>query len=79
MPSLNRTACFSRILQNSEKITDRLAAAQPLIARLSENPTLGTFASVLTEAVDEMTRGRNLDLNAVFSGVSSTVDARLYR
>lgn len=60
-----------------EKITDRLAAAQPLIARLSENPALDTFASVLTEAVDEMIRGRNLDLGAVFSGVSSTLDARL--
>lgn len=60
-----------------EKITDRLAAAQPLIARLSENPALDTFASVLTEAVDEMIAGRNLDLDAVFSGVSSTLDARL--
>ncbi|HQU63095.1 MAG TPA: MMPL family transporter, partial [Nitrosomonas sp.] len=60
-----------------EKITDRLAAAQPLIARLSENPALDTFASVLTEAADEMIRGRNLDLGAVFSGVSSTLDAQL--
>ncbi|MBX3628997.1 MAG: MMPL family transporter [Nitrosomonas sp.] len=60
-----------------EKITDRLAAAQPLIARLSENPALDTFASVLTEAVDEMISGRNLDLGAVFNGISTTLDTRM--
>lgn len=59
-----------------EKITDRLAAAQPLIARLALNPTLDTFASVLTEAVDELRSGRNLNLTAVFNGITSTLDAR---
>jgi len=59
-----------------EKITDRLADAQPLIARLAENLTLDTFASVLTEAVVEITNGRTLDLDAVFNGVSATLDAR---
>ncbi len=60
-----------------ERITDRLAAAQPLIARLAKSPALDTFASVLTEAVDELRGGRNLDLEAVFNGVTSTLDARL--
>lgn len=38
---------------------------------------MDTFASVLTEAVDEMISGRNLDLGAVFNGISTTLDARM--
>ncbi|MBA4142559.1 MAG: MMPL family transporter [Nitrosospira sp.] len=60
-----------------ERITDRLAAAQPLIARIAEDPSLETFASVLTEAVDELRKGRSLELRPVFSGVGATVAARL--
>ncbi|SET38578.1 hypothetical protein SAMN05216326_12412 [Nitrosomonas marina] len=64
-------------LSELENITDQLAAAQPLIARLAENPTLETFLSVLSEAVVEINSGRNLELETVFNGVSSTLDARL--
>ncbi|SDG99402.1 MMPL family transporter [Nitrosomonas sp. Nm132] len=60
-----------------EHITDRLAAAQPLIARIAENPTLHTFTSVLTGAVEELSKGRNLELEPVFKGVSETLNAQL--
>ncbi|SEQ82390.1 hypothetical protein SAMN05421690_10026 [Nitrosomonas sp. Nm51] len=60
-----------------EAITDQLATAQPLIARLAENLTLNTFASVLTEAVNEVSKGRNLELDTVFNSISATLDARL--
>ena len=40
-----------------EHITDRLAAAQPLMAHIAENPTLHTFAAVLSRAVDELREG----------------------
>ncbi|BCT66674.1 MMPL family transporter [Nitrosospira sp. NRS527] len=60
-----------------EQITDRLAAAQPLIAHISENPTLSSFASVLTRAVDELREGRSMELQPVLNGISATFDARL--
>ncbi len=59
------------------RITDRLAAAQPLIAHIAGNPTLYTFASVLTGAVEELRAGRSLELEPVLGGVSATLDARL--
>lgn len=60
-----------------ERITDRLAAAQPLMAHIAGDPTLQTFASVLTGAVEELRKGRSLELGPVLSGVSATLDARL--
>lgn len=59
------------------RITDHLAAAQPLVARIANNPTLYTFSSVLTEAIDELRTGRQLELESVLNGVSATLDARL--
>lgn len=59
------------------RITDRLAAAQPLIAHIAGDPTLHTFASVLTGAVEELRAGRSLELEPVLGGVSATLDARL--
>lgn len=60
-----------------EVITDRLAAAQPLIALIAKEPTLATFASVLTNAVDELRKGRTMELQPVLRAVSATLDARL--
>lgn len=60
-----------------ERITDRLAAAQPLIARIAQDPTLQTFASVFTLAVEELRKGRSLELRPMLSAVSTTLDARL--
>ncbi len=59
------------------RITDRLAAAQPLLARIATDPSLHTFASVLTVAVEELRMGRNMELGPVLGGVSATLDARL--
>jgi len=76
-PFFEHNGLLYKSVSELEKITDQLAAAQPLIARLAENLTLDTFASVLTEAVNEISNGRDLDLDAVFNGVSTALDARL--
>ena len=60
-----------------ERIADHLSAAQPMIVRIAESPTLYTFASVLTEAVEELRKGRKLELEQVFDGVGATLNARL--
>ncbi|MEO8992613.1 MAG: MMPL family transporter [Nitrosospira sp.] len=60
-----------------EQITDRLAAAQPLIAHISENPTLSSFVSVLARAIDELRKGRSMELQPVLRGISATFDARI--
>lgn len=60
-----------------ERITDRLAEAQPLIARIADDPSLHTFTSVLTGAVEELSKGRNLELGPVLKGMSDTLDAQL--
>ena len=59
------------------RITDRLAAAQPLIARIVGNSSLHTLASVLTEAVEGLRAGHSVELEPVLGGMSATVDARL--
>ena len=59
-----------------EQITDRLAAAQPLIAQIARDPSLETFASVLTRAVEELGKGRSFELRPVLNGVSATLEAR---
>ena len=75
-PFLARNGLLYKSISELEQITDRLAAAQPLVARIAEKPTLHTFASVLTEAVDELRTGRKLELDAIFNGVSATLDAQ---
>ncbi|WP_430233351.1 MMPL family transporter [Nitrosomonas communis] len=59
------------------RITDRLAEAQPLIARIADSPSLHTFTSVLTGAIKELSKGRNLELGPVLKSMSDTLDARL--
>ena len=59
------------------QITDRIVAAQPLIAQIADDPTLTAFADVLTLAVTEMTKGRNMELRPVMAGISATLDARI--
>lgn len=64
-------------LDDLGRIADHLAAAQPMLARIAESPTLYTFSSVLTEAVNALNSGRKLELQSVFDGISATLDARL--
>ncbi|MDP1573377.1 MAG: MMPL family transporter [Coxiellaceae bacterium] len=75
-PFLERNGLLYKSMAELENITDRLAAAQPLVARIADNPTLDTFASVLTEAIDELRTGRKLDLEQVLNGVSATLEAQ---
>ena len=59
------------------RITDSLAVAQPLITRITQAPTLTTFADVLTDAVEELNKGRNIEIPSVLNAVSTTLQARL--
>ncbi len=76
-PFFEQNGLFFKSLSELGRITDYLAAAQPLIARIAESPTLYTFSSVLTEAVDELHAGRQLELEPILNGVSATLNARL--
>ncbi len=76
-PFLERNGLLYKSIPDLENITDRLAAAQPLVARIADDPTLYTFVNVLTEAVNELRTGRVLDLAPVLDGVGATLDARL--
>lgn len=58
-------------------ITDHLASAQPLVARIAEDPSLHTFLTILTEAVEALQTGQKLELNSVFNGVTQTIHAQL--
>ncbi|MEE9547991.1 MAG: MMPL family transporter [Nitrosomonadaceae bacterium] len=60
-----------------ERITDHMASAQPLIAHIARNPTLHTFASVLTGAIEELRKGRSLELGPLLNSLSATLNARL--
>jgi hopanoid biosynthesis associated RND transporter like protein HpnN len=72
----SRNGLLYESIPELELITDRLAAAQPLMALIAREPTLATFASVLTGAVDELQKGRTMELEPVLAAVSATVDAR---
>lgn len=76
-PFFEQNGLFFKDLSELGRLTDYLAAAQPLVARIAESPTLHTFSSVLTEAVEELRTGRKLELEPVFNGVSATLQARL--
>ena len=73
----SRNGLLYESIPELELITDRLAAAQPLMALIAEEPTLRTFASVLAGAVDELRKGRSMELQPVLAAVSATLDARL--
>lgn len=72
-----RNGLLYQSVADLERITDSLAAAQPLITRITQEPTLTAFADVLTSAVDELNKGRDIELRPVLSGVSDTLAARL--
>ncbi|PXW88321.1 hypothetical protein C8R34_1073 [Nitrosomonas sp. Nm84] len=71
-----RNGLFYQSIPELERITDSFAAAQPLITRITRDPTLTAFADVLTDAVEELNKGRNLELRPVLNGVNATLDAR---
>ena len=72
-----RNGLLYQSIPELERITDSVAAAQPLIARISRDPTLASFTDILTTAVEELHKGRNMELRPVLGEVSTTLDARL--
>ncbi|MBA0922743.1 MAG: MMPL family transporter [Nitrosospira sp.] len=76
-PFFEKNGLLYKDIPELERITDRLATAQPLIARIAKDPSLQNFASVLSEAIGELRKGRNLDLTPVLNGMSTTVEAKL--
>ena len=76
-PFFERNGLLYESLPELEQITDRLAAAQPLMAHIAGNPTLHTLTVVLTGALQELHKGRSLELAPVLDGMSTTLNARL--
>lgn len=76
-PFFIRNSLLYESIPELERITDHMANAQPLIAHIARNPTLQTFASVLSDAVDELRNGRNLELGPLLNSLSETLNARL--
>ncbi len=80
-PNVNPFFIHNSLLYESvpelERITDHMANAQPLIAHIARNPTLQTFASVLSGAVEELRKGRSLELGPLLNSLSETLNARL--
>ena len=76
-PFFERNGLLYESVPELEQITDRLAAAQPLMAHIAGNPTLHTLSVVLTGAVQELDKGRSLELVPVLDGMSATLNARL--
>jgi hopanoid biosynthesis associated RND transporter like protein HpnN len=72
-----RNGLLYQTLPELERITDSLAAAQPLITRIAKEPALAAFADILTSAVDESNKGRSIELSPVLNGVNTTLEARL--
>ncbi len=72
-----RNGLLYQSIPDLERITDSLAAAQPLITRITRDPTLAAFADVLTGAVNELNKGRSIELRPVLNGVNTTLEARL--
>lgn len=62
-------------LEELALLADRLAAAQPLIAKISRDPTLYSFFSVLNEAIEELRTGRELELTTILQDVATTLRA----
>lgn len=56
---------------------DRLSNSQPLIARIIRDPSLSALFSLLEEAIEELHRGRKLEINALLQAMASTIDANL--
>ncbi len=73
---LEQNGLLYKSIPELNQITDRLAAAQPLVTRIADNPTLNTLFSVLTEAIDALREGRKLELESILNGVHMTLDAR---
>lgn len=76
-PFLEQNGLLYKSITELEFLADRLAAAQPLIVRIAQNPNLLTFIQTLAEAIDAFRDGNNLELDPVLDGTTATLTARL--
>ncbi|MGH8603680.1 MAG: MMPL family transporter, partial [Gammaproteobacteria bacterium] len=60
-----------------EDLGDQLAEAQPLLAKLSQDPSLRGLFSVLGTALEELQEGSAIELAPVLKRVTQAVDAAL--
>ncbi|MGH8659014.1 MAG: MMPL family transporter, partial [Gammaproteobacteria bacterium] len=60
-----------------EDLADQLAEAQPLLAKLSQDPSLRGLFSVLGTALEELQEGTAIELAPVLKRVTQAVDAAL--
>src|SRR4051795_405136 len=72
-----RNALLYESVPELEGLTDRLAAAQPLIAHIAREPSLQVFLDVINAGVNELRTGRTMELRPVLGAVSATMGARL--
>lgn len=57
------------------QLANRLAAAQPLIVRISRDPTLYSFLMVLNDAIEALRTGMELELASILQNVADTLEA----
>lgn len=74
---LEQNGLLYKSIAELEFLADRLAAAQPLIVRIAQNPNLLTFIQTLAEAIDAFRNGNNLELGPVLDGTTAALTARL--
>ncbi len=58
-----------------EELSDNLAKAQPILSRLVEKTDLAGFFSILSQALIQMRKGREINLESVFSELDRTFNA----
>ncbi len=82
-PFFRRNGLLYLSADELEKLADRIAAIQPLLAELVRRPDVEGFFSLLSEALDAPGHGQEIDLAPVFKPLSealqSVLTGRFYR
>jgi hopanoid biosynthesis associated RND transporter like protein HpnN len=74
-----RQALLYLELTELERLADRLIEVQPLLGRLSREPSLDTFADTLTRALEDENAGGDAELATVLEELNRTLAAALER
>lgn len=72
-----RNGLLYKSITELDLFADRLAAAQPLLAKIVNNPTFYSFISIFSEAITELRNGQDLQLGPIMESAAITLDARL--
>jgi len=72
-PFLRQNGLLYLEVEELEELADRLAEAQPFLSRLARDLTVHGFASVLTEATEELMDGGDIQVDRTFASVTETV------